>query len=957
MRDNPYKKLPPTDNSSAYTLFSVSSLEGIEYKLKSFNEFEGPAKGYSFTNKACCATLIWSGSAGNQVPTKLFSENSVKSRVGVVLDPTRVDVPHADFIARNSGGIFKQEQIKTDLSKDYPKITSKYVNKNKSGQLRFLRGGGEGIIPFFATNHAKWDAEIKSAELVASIEIFAKNVWLKFHGTKKEKLMFEGSERYGGKGKMRYNEALCYRKKGGENPIDGVFINLTNGDIDGLKREEVDGVFEILRNNPRLKLYFYDSDSQDHIIRFCENAQGMEILQKGVDHIKTKSFFQTLKLLTERKYEETKVSGALAASVKKTPDLGQKAREFLREKQFSSIFENLTFEQRKKLLLYSWGANVEDPTRDYDNFKNEFKEQSIIDSNLEDHKLNQIFNDEARKEMIKIVGKEGKYGVFLVKYQKKMEELGLPAFLSEEAFINAKSEMTALIQKDFQEVNLQIQQVQSCKYDKKEPSVPRLEECEKVEIYYKRATLTEFQEMLTDTKVLGAKYYNPYSGEIESFPTNHKDLTIRHLHILARNENYNTTGKMKEGLYCGLLTLDQIAKLRCLVKATNIGAIGKVKSWGGYGDSSDPRNYTPPQDFIIIDQSGFQWQEDLRNSGGLFFYPDDHSQVQVPNYRTWQEETYKAMYGKDRGALSSSYVNISWNGVNGKMDLDKVAEAIKYEFLEALNTAKNQGESFGEDEKINFRFLKAGLGFFCSGVEPIKGDLELARLKGINSALQSIVEIDESNRLKFLGKIKSIELPFSEPDDSTSASSKDKEIKDELKKIENKLITLGLKFDFSKKDALSKKEGYITAVTNCGDPHALFGNEGGYNSVDAAISSNMFNPNILNPLINQDMKLVEIDQDLKFAEEYSSAPTSAPTSDPPKATIVGGLIGGALGAGAGFLGANLLITTTSLAMVIPPVGITVVTVGAVGVLGIVAGVHISKTIAQQIDNKSIEKLV
>ena len=44
-------------------------------------------------------------------------------------------------------------------------------------------------------------------------------------------------------------------------------------------------------------------------------------------------------------------------------------------------------------------------------------------------------------------------------------------------------------------------------------------------------------------------------------------------------------------------------------------------------------------------------------------------------------------------------------------------------------------------------------------------------------------------------------------------------------------------------------------------------------------------------------------------------------------------------------------------MVIPPVGITVVTVGAVGVLGIVAGVHISKTIAQQIDNKSIEKLV
>ena len=51
MRDNPYTKLPPTDNSSAYTLFSVSSLEGIKYKLESFNEYEGHASGFS-TNKA-----------------------------------------------------------------------------------------------------------------------------------------------------------------------------------------------------------------------------------------------------------------------------------------------------------------------------------------------------------------------------------------------------------------------------------------------------------------------------------------------------------------------------------------------------------------------------------------------------------------------------------------------------------------------------------------------------------------------------------------------------------------------------------------------------------------------------------------------------------------------------------------------------------------------------------------
>ena len=556
-----------------------------------------------------------------------------------------------------------------------------------------------------------------------------------------------------------------------------------------------------------------------------------------------------------------------------------------------------------------------------------------------------------------------------------MTELGLPAFLGSDDFKNAKSAMIALIQQDFQEVNLQIQGLFSCKYgDDNKVLVPSEDQCKQVKIYYKKATLTEFQKILEGTQVLGAKYYDPYSGKIEQFPQNKDDLTIRHLHILARNEQYNVNGVMNEGLYYDLLTSEQIAKLRCLVKATNIGAIGKVKSYGGFGVIAN-ENYDTPQDFIIIDQSGLQWQGDIKNTGGLFFYPNDGSSTRIKNYIAWQDQTYKAMYGKDRGALSLNSVDITWNGVKGKMDLDKVSEAIKHEFLEALNTAKNQGDSLGEDKKINFRFLKAGVGFFCSGVKDIKGDLELARLKGINSALQSIVEIDEPNRLKFLGKIKSIELPFSEPDDAASTldKDKDKEIKDELKKIEEKLKTLDLEFDCSKKDALFQKEGHITAVTNCGDPHALFGNEGGYQSVDAAMSSNMVNPNILNPLINQSMMLVELKEDLKVVQEHSPAPIPipipapapapipAPASTPAPAptsiqpAIFGGLIGGGLGAGAGFLGANLLITTTSLAMVIPPVGITVVAVGTVGVLGIVAGVHISKAIAKQIDNRSSDR--
>ena len=132
---------------------------------------------------------------------------------------------------------------------------------------------------------------------------------------------------------MDYNEALCFRKKDGENPIDGVFINLSKDDINGLKQEEVDGVLEILRNNPRLKLYFYDSDSKDHIVRFCDNEKGKEILSKGVEHIKKKNFFDDLSRLTQRKYEE----GVKDEKVpdKKSVDFGSAAKELLKTNVFA----------------------------------------------------------------------------------------------------------------------------------------------------------------------------------------------------------------------------------------------------------------------------------------------------------------------------------------------------------------------------------------------------------------------------------------------------------------------------------------------------------------------------------------------------------------------------------------------------------------------------------------------
>jgi hypothetical protein len=59
----------------------------------------------------------------------------------------------------------------------------------------------------------------------------------------------------------------------------------------------------------------------------------------------------------------------------------------------------------------------------------------------------------------------------------------------------------------------------------------------------------------------------------------------------------------------------------------------------------------------------------------------------------------------------------------------------------------------------------------------------------------------------------------------------------------------------SRDDALKKTSTYVTATTNCADPHVVMGNEMDFGSVDAAIAENLLSKaNIFSPTINQSMK-------------------------------------------------------------------------------------------------------
>ncbi len=124
----------------------------------------------------------------------------------------------------------------------------------------------------------------------------------------------------------------------------------------------------------------------------------------------------------------------------------------------------------------------------------------------------------------------------------------------------------------------------------------------------------------------------------------------------------------------------------------------------------------------------------------------------------------------------------------------------------------------------------------------------LARLKGIERALQRLVNLPEGDRRLALGQVARIELPFSATRDPRS------------QEVLNRIGALVWQLDVvwggaPAEDVLIPREGYVNATTNTGDNHAPIGNEGGYASVDAMISSNAVVDH-LNAAANEGITLV-----------------------------------------------------------------------------------------------------
>ena len=351
--------------------------------------------------------------------------------------------------------------------------------------------------------------------------------------------------------------------------------------------------------------------------------------------------------------------------------------------------------------------------------------------------------------------------------------------------------------------------------------------------------------------------FNPYNSQQPIILPNNTEFNGKHLQVLARNESVNTDGIMKTSLYGGVLTVEEIATIRCLVKNTTVVGITYPEKTGGYGGPNPPPakeldGNSKRKPTIIVDQCGLQWQNSIYNTGALFFYPtgpDDDVVFQgtddtqsthttLGKYRQWQNDTYLKMYDQPRPPVNAEAdPDATWviRDKDKKVRLTLLGKlkspvvGFKTEFMQAFDSVRFMADTPSIKNVVHFKFLRAGLGFFSENIL-LAGDttknapnrtefLEKARLQGICAG---ILELGGAATI-MRTKIKKIILPFQTV------------MIPEMDQFSTVLET-------SMEDALAQntRPDVTIATTNCADPHAGPGNEGGYQSVDAAIASNTY---------------------------------------------------------------------------------------------------------------------
>lgn len=355
------------------------------------------------------------------------------------------------------------------------------------------------------------------------------------------------------------------------------------------------------------------------------------------------------------------------------------------------------------------------------------------------------------------------------------------------------------------------------------------------------------------------------SDQLESITItrNFNDQSLKVLEKVARNEPSNVSGVINTTLYPDIANRkDILYSIRDIVRQCIIVGVDKCSHRGGYGC---PRQSQPKQRVYVCDLAALQFQQPY-NTGRLILIQENEKFKGVLD-----NVIYENVVGEEKRTFSD--IEASWNdndetkqryirhdgyGIPGRgscfFDTKAYALFVRRDVVLYGLALQHMVVTHHPNDKIHFKFLKYGTGFFAWKFAKILDELILsAVLDGLDELL---------GKPNMLDIIRSIELPFFKcrPCDSGR-----------LKNFESKY---GIEIFLSTKDALepSTTKGLIVSTTNCGDNHAvcgkqsfinrgvsycnlsILGNEMNFSSVDAAIAENLESKgNIFSPNINLSM--------------------------------------------------------------------------------------------------------
>lgn len=272
--------VPPNDGSTSLLLVSIANGSSIQYALErfpesppngQFSDYKGEITG-DVNIQGISASFLFSGKKGKNIPVNLFcpDSDSDKGGIGFVMNHSKLDVPFASFHAYKSGSMYRpsaeRDIVGSEECDGFNLPTT--ITTAKFPQIKGCILYDVGDERHFWPNFAKWQRSTETFHNEGRAEIFAEALWRKYFK--------EGK----GQGIEDLHEVCCWKKTDENNPVMGLFIRIKQ-----VTAKNVNEILYILQEqgNEHLKLYLYNEEAKEDIVKFCDNQTAIQRLTPLVE--------------------------------------------------------------------------------------------------------------------------------------------------------------------------------------------------------------------------------------------------------------------------------------------------------------------------------------------------------------------------------------------------------------------------------------------------------------------------------------------------------------------------------------------------------------------------------------------------------------------------------------------------------------------------------------------------